>query len=63
MFTIHTTAFPFDGERTFVSDSVQRADHLFEVDIATAGADEVPVAAAVAKLQVSAKDSCIGWGV
>ena len=42
---IHANVFPFDRERTFVSDIVERDDDVLEFDVAMAKGTEVPKAA------------------
>jgi hypothetical protein len=54
---VHGAVFPFDAQRAAVLDVVQGADDAFEVDVATADGLEVPVAARLVEIDVTAEDA------
>src|SRR5215212_11118097 len=53
---VHTGVLPLDRERAAVADSVERAEHLLEVDVAVPRRHEVPAAALLAEVEVAAED-------
>ena len=55
MFPIHTTVFPFNGERSVIFHVVQGADNLFKIDVPTTNRTEIPVSSGITKVQMSTK--------
>lgn len=53
---LHAAVFPFDAEWSIVLDVIESDDDFLEIDITTAYAAEVPVAAGIAKICMAAED-------
>jgi len=61
--TVHAAVFPLDGEGTCVGDVVEGNDDFFEVDVAVTKRTEVPEAAGVGEVGMSAKYANIAISV
>lgn len=57
VFAVHAGVLPFHRERSGVWNVVQRANDGFEIERTAAGGAEIPKAAGVAELSVTAKDA------
>src|SRR5690625_541404 len=57
MEAIHSAIFPFERKRPDVTDNIERANNLLEIDIAAADRTKIPAASGVAKIQMRSQDS------
>ena len=63
MFAVHRTVFPFNRQRSLITDIVQSTDNLFETDPAASHTAEIPITAGIAKSGMTSEHTDLLRGI